>query len=133
MDDVDLARPPPGRYSDYDSPWDPNDSSGSLVDSEHGRLMNPLVRGVDIDLSHIVDDVMGPSTSGPGMHYFQNSVPSSYRDLPGQDETMIGGEPHTRELSNASQISLLGAAGLAGPTRPSPLGKPENENNSSGQ
>ena len=86
--------------------------------------MNPLARGADIDLSHNVDDVMGPSPSG--LHYSQNSLASSYQDLPGHNES----EPHTRELSNISQIALLEAAGLASaggstvqPTRPSPLGK----------
>jgi hypothetical protein len=131
LDDVILTRPPAGRYSDYDSPWDPRDSSGSLGDSERGRLMDPLVRGVDVDLSHIVDDVMGPSHSGPEMHYSQNSVSSSYRDLSGRDETTIG-DPHTREVTNVSQIALLEAAGLTGGVRharSSPLGHPENENN----
>jgi len=136
LDDVTLARPPPGRCSDYDSPWDPRDSSGSLGHSERGTLVDPLMRGADIDLSHIVDDVMGPSGSGsgsgPGMHYSQYSVTSSYRDLPGRDrdDSMIEGESRTGQLSNASQIALLEAAGLAGdvhPTRPSPLGRKGNE------
>lgn len=135
LNDVTLTRPPPGRYSDYDSPWDPRDSSGSLGNSERGTLVDPLMRGADIDFSHIVDDVMGPSGagSGPGMHYTQYSVTSSYRDLPGRDrdDSMIEGESRTRQLSNGSQIALLEAAGLAGdvqPTRPSPLGRSENEN-----
>ncbi|KAG2344940.1 hypothetical protein BDR05DRAFT_1058764 [Suillus weaverae] len=122
LEDVDLPRPPPGRYSDYDTPWDPRDSSGSLNDTERGNLMGPIVRGRDIDLSHIVDDVMGPST--PGVHYSRNSLPSSYRDLSGYES-----EPQTREISNASQIALLDAAGLSSmggpnmqPTRSSPLG-----------
>ncbi|KAG1767852.1 hypothetical protein EV702DRAFT_1145862 [Suillus placidus] len=122
LEDVDLPRPPPGRYSDYDTPWDPRDSSGSLNDTERGNLMGPIVRGRDIDLSHIVDDVMGPSA--PGVHYSQNSLPSSYRDLSGYES-----EPQTREVSNASQIALLEAAGLSSmggpsmqPTRSSPLG-----------
>ncbi|KAG1744314.1 hypothetical protein EDD22DRAFT_919724 [Suillus occidentalis] len=122
LEDVDLARPPPGRYSDYDSPWDSRDSSGSLNDTERGNLMSPL-HGGDIDLSHIVDDVMGPSA--PGVHYSQNSLLSFYHDLPGHESA-----PQTREVSNASQIALIEAAGLSNagspsmqqPTRSSPLG-----------
>lgn len=122
LEDVDLARPPPGRYSDYDAPWDPRDSSGSINDTERGKLMGSVVHGGDVDLSHIVDDVMGPSASG--VHYSQNSLSSSYHDLSGHEST-----PQTRERPNASQIALIEAAGLstAGgpgmqPTRPSPLG-----------
>ncbi|KAG0696827.1 hypothetical protein DFH29DRAFT_949259 [Suillus ampliporus] len=122
LDDVALARPPPERYSDYDTPWDPHSNTGSLNDNERGQLIDPLLRGADIDLSHIINDVMGPSSSG--VQYSQNSISSSHRDLPGHDES----EPQTRELSNVSQIALLEAAGLAGgsavqPARPSPLGK----------
>jgi hypothetical protein len=122
LEDVDLPRPPPGRYSDYDTPWDPRDSSGSLNDTERGGLVGSVVRGGEIDLSHIVDDVMGPSASG--VHYSQNSLSSSYYDLSGQEST-----PQTRERPNASQIALIEAAGLGTtgdpsvqPTRPSPLG-----------
>lgn len=124
LEDVDLPRPPPGRYFDYDTPWDSRDSSGSFNDTERGQLMGSMVRGQDIDLSHIVDDVMGPSA--PGVHYSQKSLSSSYHDLSGHGES----EPQTREVSNASQIALLEAAGLGsagGPslqlTQPSPLGK----------
>ncbi|KAG1840633.1 hypothetical protein F4604DRAFT_436160 [Suillus subluteus] len=122
LEDVDLPRPPPGRYSDYDSPWDPRDSSGSLNDTERGRFMGSVVHGGDVDLSHIVDDVMGPSASG--VHYSQNSLSSSYYDLSGHEST-----PQTRERPNASQIALIEAAGLSTtgdpgmqPIRPSPLG-----------
>lgn len=91
------------------------------------------MRSAVVDLSHIVDDVMGPSypMSGgdPGIHYSQHSVSSSYRDLPGSGPGPGHDDPPTRELSlpNASQIALLEAAGLAGPARPSPLGQNEND------
>jgi hypothetical protein len=112
LEDVDLARPPPGRYSDYDAPWDSRDSSGSLNDTEHGQLMGQVVHGGDIDLSHIVDDVMGPSA--PGVHYSQNSLTSFYHDLSGHESA-----PQTREVSNASQIALIEAAGLTSTGGPS--------------
>lgn len=111
LEDVDLARPPPGRYSDYDAPWDSRDSSGSLNDTERGNLMGP-VHGGDIDLSQIVDDVMGPSAQG--VHYSQNSLPSFYHDLSGHESV-----PQTREISNASQIALIEAAGLSNAGGPS--------------
>ena len=131
LDDLTLSRPPPGRYTDYDNPWDPRDSSGSLGDSQRG-IVDPLIRGADVDLSHIVDDVMGPSTSRSDVFYYHNSVSSSYRDFQERDETMIGGNPQTRELNNASQIALLEAAGLTRPTPSSPSGKPEGDNDAVG-
>lgn len=112
LEDVDLARPPPGRYSDYDTPWDSRDSSGSLNDNEHGRLMGQVVPGGDIDLSHIVDDIMGPPA--PGVHYSQNSLSSFYQDFSGHESV-----PQTREISNASQIALMEAAGLSSAGGPS--------------
>ncbi|KAG1788923.1 uncharacterized protein HD556DRAFT_1275797 [Suillus plorans] len=119
LEDVDVVRPPPGRYSDHDAPWDSHDSSGSNH-TERRTLMSHIEHSGDIDLSHIIDDVMGPSALG--VHYSQNSLSSSYRDLSGDESA-----PQTRERT--SQIALLEAAGLSTtggpsmqPMQPSPLG-----------
>lgn len=122
LDDVDLPRPPPGRYSDHDAPQDPHDNPELPNDIDRGILPGPVVDGGDIDLSHIIDNVMGPSAEE--VHYSQNSPSSSYYDSLGHEPA-----PQTRERSN-TQLALLEAAGLgstAGPSmptmRPSPLGK----------
>lgn len=122
LDDVDLPRPPPGRYSDHDVPQDPRDNSEFPNDTERGILTGPIVDGGDIDLSHIIDNVMGPSAQE--VHYSQNSLSSSYYDSSGHESA-----PQTRERSN-TQLALLEAAGLSSTagssmqtTPPSPLGK----------
>ncbi|KAF9233604.1 hypothetical protein BU15DRAFT_13211, partial [Melanogaster broomeanus] len=148
-----LARPLPGRYSDYDTPWD--GSQGSLLGrrslprsspvtsifredvwpppSESSRLMDPISHTGDIDLSRIVDDVMGPSAAA--VHFSQQSISSSYRSSAYSSDGGRGeaDQVHARKWSDGSQMSLLEAAGLAGPigavstapVRPSPLAQAE--------
>ncbi|KAG2352334.1 hypothetical protein BDR07DRAFT_1438098 [Suillus spraguei] len=74
-------------------------------DTERGILTGPIVDGGDIDLSHIIDNVMGPSAQE--VHYSQNSLSSSYYDSSGHESA-----PQTRERSN-TQLALLEAAGLS--------------------
>ena len=141
LDDVDLARPP-RRYTDYDTPWDarenrdgeralmagrripgtPETGSAFREDvwpppNEGTRLMDPFARDpLDMDLSRIVDDVMGPSATA--VHFSDRSVSSVYRNSVAETE----GAVHSRTVSNASNAALLDAAGLgAAPVRSSPL------------
>lgn len=124
LDDVDLARSPRG-YTDYDTPWDVRERMAERrtedmwpPPNEDTRLMDPLANRDDIELSRIVDDVMGPSTV---VHFSDRSVSSVYRDSVAESE----GAVHSRTVSNASNTALLDAAGLSGsstaPVRSSPL------------
>ncbi|KAG6377974.1 hypothetical protein JVT61DRAFT_14770 [Boletus reticuloceps] len=153
LDDVDLARPPQ-RYSDYDTPWDGSQraligrrtpasrsESGSAFKEEvwpppnlnadanaHERtqLIDPVVYTdyPELDLSQIVDDVMGPSSSG--VHFSDRSVASTYRGSVVESEGVV----HSRTVSDASNTALLEAAGLGAPVttavavRSSPLAQP---------
>ncbi|KIJ64195.1 hypothetical protein HYDPIDRAFT_167947 [Hydnomerulius pinastri MD-312] len=167
LDDVDLARPPPGRYSDYETPWDgssppgsqrslmgaaprppthrstPSDTGSAFREdvwpppSETSRLMDPLARGADVDLSRIVDDVMGPPVHA--VHFSQQSISSSHRGSGYESDGSRGEELHSRNLSNTSQVALLEAAGLApvtattnAPARSSPLTQAGNSPSSAG-
>lgn len=134
LDDVDLARPPL-RYADHDhasmpTPGTPphTHSRWSVAGStfrddpwpppnEGTRLMDPLAN--DLDLSRIVDDVMGPSSSA--VHFSHHSVSSVHRGSMVDSEAGV----HSRTVSNASNVLLLEAAGLsaAAPVRPSPLAR----------
>lgn len=86
--------------------------------------MDPLGNKDDIDLSQIVDDVMGPSSTAA--HFSDRSVSSMYRDSVAESEGFV----HSRTVSNASNVALLEAAGLTGPgastapVRSSPLAQP---------
>ncbi|KAF9218648.1 hypothetical protein BS17DRAFT_811579 [Gyrodon lividus] len=134
LEDVGLAQRPPGRYSDYETPWDGSQRSsiargaasrGSETGSvfredvwpppnESSRLIDPLAHSAGIDLRRIVDDVMGPSP-GAG-HFSQQSISSVHRGEaygPGGGRGEVG--EHSRNWSNGSQVALLEAAGLAGP------------------
>lgn len=73
--------------------------------------MDPLANRDDlnIDLSRIVDDVMGPSPTAA--HYSDRSVSSMYRDSMAASDGVV----HSRTVSNASNAALLEAAGLGGP------------------
>lgn len=95
--------------------------------------MDPFVHRDDLDLglSRIVDDVMGPSSTA--VHYSERSVSSMYRDSVG--------EIHSRTVSNASNVALLEAAGLGlsgtsgtgtgtAPVRSSPLAQPVTKSSS---
>lgn len=85
--------------------------------------MDPLANrdDVDVDLSRIVDDVMGPSPTAA--HFSDQSVSSVYRGSMAESEALL----HSRTVSNASNAALLDAAGLSGtvgstaPVRSSPL------------
>ncbi|KIK77132.1 hypothetical protein PAXRUDRAFT_835101 [Paxillus rubicundulus Ve08.2h10] len=131
LDDVGLAQRPPGRYSDYETPWDVSQRSRAVVSrssetgsvfredvwpppSESSRLTDPLAQSMSIDLQRIVDDVMGPSTEAA--HFSQHSISSSRR---GSADEYDGGRgelgEHSRTWSNGSQVALLGAAGLDSP------------------
>ncbi|KAH7924098.1 hypothetical protein BV22DRAFT_1035515 [Leucogyrophana mollusca] len=142
LDDHDLSRP--ARYRDYETPWDDDaqsphswvagrespmlhrargSESGSVFredvwppPSEGSRLVDPLLAASgSIDLSRIVDDVMGPPAAAG--HFSQNSVSSSRKDLSGSgyesDRERVGS--HSRAWSSGSQTALLEAAGLLGP------------------
>ncbi|KIK11005.1 hypothetical protein PISMIDRAFT_78005, partial [Pisolithus microcarpus 441] len=70
---------PPSRYHDYETPWDvgrlgilgagivsgPSETGSMFREevwpppNERSRLIDPLARSHEIDLSSIVDDVMG--------------------------------------------------------------------------
>ncbi|KAF8835810.1 hypothetical protein BDN67DRAFT_388753 [Paxillus ammoniavirescens] len=151
LDDVGLAQRPPGRYSDYETPWDGSQRSlvgrgnvsrgsetGSVFredvwppPSESSRLMDPLAQSMSIDLRRIVDDVMGPSTEA--VHFSQHSISSSHRGS--VDESDGGRGEHSRNWSNGSQVALLEAAGLGSPAgalstvpvRSSPLAQAESK------
>ncbi|KAH7908563.1 hypothetical protein BJ138DRAFT_1103407 [Hygrophoropsis aurantiaca] len=128
------------RYRDYETPWDDAQSPQSWVagresppmihrarGSESGsvfredvwppptegrRAADPLLAAAgSIDLSRIVDDVMGPS--GAAGHFSKDSVSSSRRDLTAsgyESDHERGG--HSRSWSSDSQVALLEAAGL---------------------
>ena len=83
--------------------------------------MDPLANrdNLNIDLSRIVDDVMGPSHART--HFSDQSVSSIHRGSMADSQGV-----HSRTASNASNAALLEAAGLGGsastaPVRPSPL------------
>ncbi|KAG6333794.1 hypothetical protein ID866_5289 [Astraeus odoratus] len=72
--------------------------------NERSRLVDPLMHGRDIDLSRIVDDVMGPSASSP---------PSGVGDR--QEQSAVSSVvPNSG--ANTSHVALLEAAGLSGPS-----------------
>lgn len=81
--------------------------------------MDPLANADEVDLSRIVDDVMGSSSAV--VHFSDRSVSSMYRGSVVDSE---GGVTHSRTVSNASNAALLDAAALGAstaPVRSSPL------------
>ncbi|KAF8415710.1 hypothetical protein L210DRAFT_3657143 [Boletus edulis BED1] len=154
LDDVDLARPPqrysdydtpwdgsqraliggrrtPASRSESGSAfkeevWSPPNLIANANAHERTRLIEPVVYTdyPELDLSRIVDDVMGPSSSGA--HFSDRSVASMYRGSMVESEGVV----HSRTVSDASNTALLEAAGLGAPVttavavRSSPLAQP---------
>ena len=100
--------------------------SGSLFREELGEgegpgLVDPLRSG-EIDLSTIVDSVMGPGSGRPDESLVRGISPSSsYTTLPGRE----GHGELSRQVSGISQVplipSVLGYSTPAQPVQPSPL------------
>ncbi|EIW75012.1 hypothetical protein CONPUDRAFT_169869 [Coniophora puteana RWD-64-598 SS2] len=103
--------------------------------TDNARYEGPLAASRAIDLSEIIDTVMGPGGGGGGAGQQQHAheVPQPWvgESAHSMRETVPGGSTHTRNQSsvsfgsggNESQIALLEAAGLSTPRPTTPTAR----------